>query len=106
MCPTDNPTHNSSACALPIVDRLQGQSPWRAESLNIPLGRLVEEAIVFATELTGAFVSPFKGRTGGVHTVHEHAFPRRMQPELFRSFGQVLSQERLGGLHHRYNRAA
>jgi hypothetical protein len=57
MSPTHNPTHNSSVGALAIADQLHVQSPWRSQSLNIQLGRLSEEATVFATELTGAFVS-------------------------------------------------
>jgi hypothetical protein len=35
--------------------------------------------------LAGTFVSELKGRTGGVQTIHMHAFPRCVQPEL-RSF--------------------
>ena len=37
---------------------------------------MAEEAAVFAIELGGAFVSDLKGRTGGVPTIYEHAFPR------------------------------
>src|SRR6202047_1395185 len=71
-----------SDSALPTADRLQGQSAWRAKGANIPHGWLAEEATVFATELGGTFVSDLKSRTGGIQTVHEHAFPRCMQPKL------------------------
>jgi hypothetical protein len=43
---------------------------------------LAEEAAIFAIELGGAFVSDLKGRTGGVQTIYEQAFPRCMQPKL------------------------
>src|ERR1035441_2426479 len=68
---------------LPIVDRLQRRSAWRAKGPNIPHRWLAEETAVFAAELAGAFVSHLKGRTGGVHTIHEHASPRCLQPKLF-----------------------
>jgi hypothetical protein len=40
------------------------------------------KATVFAIALAGAFVSDLKGHTGGVQTIHEHAFPRCMQPKF------------------------
>ena len=71
-----------SDSALPITDRLQRRSAWRAKSPNIPHRRLAEETAVFAVELAGAFVSHLKSRAGGVQTIHEHASPRRLQPKL------------------------
>src|SRR6266571_3652982 len=71
-----------SDSALPITDRLQGQSAWRAESPNIPHGWLAEEATVFAIELAGTFVSDLKSRTGGIETIQEHQAPRCLQPKL------------------------
>src|ERR1043165_3136739 len=73
---------HESSCTLAITSRLQRQGAWRAESLNIPFRWLAEEAAVFAVELTGAFVSHLKGRGGSIHAIHEHAFPRCLQPEL------------------------
>ena len=40
------------------------------------------EATVFAIELTGALVPDLKSSTGGVQTIHEHVFPRCLQPKL------------------------
>src|ERR1039458_4185567 len=68
---------------LPITDRLQWRSAWRAKSPNIPHRRLAEETAVFAVELAGAFVSDLEGRSGGVQTIHEHASARCLQPKLF-----------------------
>src|SRR6266568_4202159 len=65
-----------SDIALPTTDRFQGQSAWRAKCPNIPHGWLAEEATVFAIELAGALVSDLECRTGGVHTIHKHAFQR------------------------------
>ena len=73
---------NLSAGTLPITGRLQGQTGGRAESLNIPLGRLAEEAVVFAIEVAGAFVSNLKSRSCGINIIHEHALSCGMQPEL------------------------
>src|SRR5208283_69686 len=71
-----------SDSVLKITNRLQRRSTWRAKGPNIPHGRLAEEAAVFAIELAGALVSDLERRTGGVQTIHEHAFPRCMQPKL------------------------
>jgi len=68
---------------LPITDRLQWRSAWRAKGPNIPHRWLAKETAVFAAELAGAFVSDLKGSTGGVQTIHEHAAPRCLQPKLF-----------------------
>jgi len=67
----------------PTTDRLQGWSAWRAQRPNIPHRCLAEETAVFAVELAGTFVSDLKGRACGVQTIHEHAFPRCLQPKLF-----------------------
>jgi hypothetical protein len=63
-----------SDSALPIA--------VRAEGPNIPHRRLSEEAAVFAIESAGTFVSDLKSRTRCVQTIHEHAFPRCLQPNL------------------------
>ena len=68
---------------LPITDRLQRRSAWRAKRPNIPHRWLAEETAVFAVELAGAFVSDLEGRTCGVQKIREHAAPRRLQPKLF-----------------------
>src|SRR2546422_7889780 len=47
---------------------------------------------IFAIELGGAFVSDLKGRTGGVQTIYEHAFPRcidRKSTRLNSSHGYI-----------------
>jgi len=49
--------------ALPITDRLQLWSVWRAKSANVPHRRLAEEAVVFAIKLTGALVPDLKRGT-------------------------------------------
>src|SRR6266481_1683858 len=71
-----------SANALPITDRLQAWSAWRAEGADIAHGWLAEQTAVFAIELSGAFVSDFKGGTGGIQTIHEHAFASCLQAKL------------------------
>ncbi len=71
-----------SARALLIVDRLHGQSAWRAQNPNIPPWWLAEEAAIFAVELAGALVSHLERRTGRVQTIHQHPFSRCMQPKL------------------------
>jgi hypothetical protein len=82
FCFADHSAARRSDCVLEITNRLHRRSSWRAEGPNIPHRRLAEEAAVFAIELGGALVSDLKSRTGGVKTVHEHAFPRSMQPKL------------------------
>src|SRR5712691_11939456 len=84
-----------SDSALPITGRLQGQGAGRAEGPNIPHGWLAEEATVFAIELAGTFVSDLKSRTGGVQTIHEHAFPRCMQPKLLLILKRAHGSQRL-----------
>jgi hypothetical protein len=79
----DHSASRRSDCVLKITHRLQWRSTWRAKSPNIPHGRLAEEAAVFAIELASALVSDLECSTGGVQTIHEHAFPRCMQPKLF-----------------------
>src|ERR1035437_1386151 len=60
--PTTRPERRSDS-VLPITDRLQQRSAWRAKGPNIPYRWLAEETAVFAAELAGALVADLKGRT-------------------------------------------
>ena len=74
---------NRGACVLPVTDRLQLRSVWRAKSLNVPPRWLAEEAAVLTVKLTGAFVPDFKRRTCRIQAVHQHSTARSLQTKLF-----------------------
>jgi hypothetical protein len=69
------------AVCLLLTDS-KGRAPGKRRVRMSRLGGWPKEAAVFAIELAGAFVSDLKSRTGGVHTIHEHQFPRGMQLKL------------------------
>ena len=83
-----------SDSVVPITNRLQRRSAWRAKSPNIPHRRLAEETAVFAVELAGAFVSDLEGRTCCVQTIHAHAAPHCLQPKPF-----LIMKRTHGGQH-------
>ena len=90
----DHSAARRSDSVLKITNRLHRPSSRRAKRPKIPHGRLAEEAAVFAVELAGTFVSDLKGRTGGVQTVREHAFPRCMEPKLLLILKRIHRGER------------
>ncbi len=57
------PGTDDQRVVLPITDRLQLWSVWRAKRPDVTHRRLAEEAVVFAIKLTGAFVPDLKRGT-------------------------------------------